>query len=85
MLSSALLAERRLASLVGDLTAMLADLAPDLKHHRIDATPHHQIVAGAPRRHPRQMRQHGASDLVHQFIDRVTPHQGALLFHDPDL
>ena len=57
--------------------------APDLHHDRVDVAPDHH-VARATRRHARQMRQHGASDLVDQFIDRVTPHQGALLLLDPD-
>ena len=64
--------------------ALLGDLAPDPHHHCVDVAPHGH-VATATCSHPAQIRQHGACDLVDQRIDRVTPHQGTLLFHDPDL
>jgi hypothetical protein len=61
-----------LTAFVRRLAARLADLAPDLHHHRVDvALDLH--VARTPGRHARQVRQHRASDLVDQSIVRVTP------------
>jgi hypothetical protein len=60
------------------------DIAPDLRHDRIDVAPP-QHVATATRVHAAQMRQHGSSDLVDQCIDIDPAHQFALLVHQAQL
>jgi hypothetical protein len=74
---ASLLLKWRLAALVGDLQAVVGDLVPALIDHRLHPALHLQIVAGAPRRHAGQMRQHRASDAIYQRVHVVTLHEVA--------
>ena len=83
---SALFIERRLAALVGHLETGVGYLGAHLEHDLLDAAPDRKITTRrTPRRQARQVRQHGASDLVDQGIGIVPADKFAPLLHQPQL